>query len=72
MESDDLRLKVALLEKDLSHMTEKVDKMSEQVAELHEIMTQARGARWAILSVVAIGGFIAGKVGALSTIFGIK
>lgn len=72
MEEQDLRVKVALLEKDMTHMAEKVDQMSAQVADLHELMTQAKGARWVILAVVAISGFFAGKVGALSSFIGIK
>ncbi len=72
MDEQDLRLKVALLEKDVVTMSKKVDAMAEQVSELHEIMTQARGARWAIISVVAIAGFFAGKLGAISSIFGAK
>lgn len=71
-EQEQLRLKVALMEKDMLHMAEKVDQMAAQVAELHELMFQAKGAKWAILSVVAIGGFIAGKFGALSSIIGVK
>ena len=65
-------MRVALLEKERDHMAEKFERVAEQVAELHELMTQAKGARWAILSVVAVAGFLAGKVGSMSGLFGIK
>ena len=72
MDSEDLRVKVALLERDFKHMSEKFDQMAAQVADMHELLTQAKGARWAIITVVAIAGFVAGKVGAISSLFGVK
>ena len=72
MDEQQLHVKVALLERDFKHMSEKFDQMAAQVAELHEIMTQAKGARWAILTVVAVGGFFAGKLGSMASLFGVK
>ena len=69
---EDLRVEVAILKRDYQHMREKVDRMAEQVDDLHELMTKAKGARWAILTFVAIGGFVAGKLGSIFPMLGIK
>lgn len=50
---------------------ERFDEIAEKVSDLHELMHQAKGARWAILGVVGIGGFLAGKLGALSSWIGV-
>jgi wobble nucleotide-excising tRNase len=68
--ADDLNVRVALLENDKKHMTEKLDKVAEQVAELHSLMFQAKGARWAILLVVGISSFVAGVASWWLNIFG--
>ena len=47
------------------HMTKRVDAMAGKVNEMHELLMQARGARWAILGIASLGGFIAGKVASL-------
>ncbi len=53
-------------------MEKKLDQVSTQVKEMHEILIGARGAKWAIMLIVAIAGFFAGKLGAVSSIFGVK
>jgi hypothetical protein len=60
------------LESELLHMEKKLDQVSTQVKEMHEILIGARGAKWAIMLIVAIAGFFAGKLGAVSSIFGVK
>jgi predicted esterase YcpF (UPF0227 family) len=47
------------------HLTEKMDAMSTKVDEMHELLMQARGARWAIVGIASLGGFFAGKVASL-------
>jgi hypothetical protein len=39
--------------------------MSLKVDEMHELLMQARGARWAILGIASLGGFIAGKLASI-------
>ncbi len=69
---DDTRDRVMRLESELLHMEKKLDQVSTQVKEMHEILIGARGAKWAIMLIVAIAGFFAGKLGAVSSIFGVK
>jgi predicted esterase YcpF (UPF0227 family) len=53
------------LETKHENLTEKVDDMSEKVTEMHELLMQARGARWAIVGMASLGGFFAGKLAGL-------
>lgn len=62
---DDTRDKVIALEAEVKHFKDQLDKIELQVEQMHSLLMQAKGARWAILSVVAIGGFVAGKFGAI-------
>lgn len=65
MMSDDTRDRVIALETDVKHLSATVDTMAEQVKDMHTLLQQAKGARWAILTMAAVGGFIASKLGAL-------
>lgn len=53
------------LEMGHEHLTEKIDAMSTNVDEMHELLMAARGARWAIVGIASLGGFFAGKVASL-------
>jgi hypothetical protein len=61
----DTRDRVIKLESDLRHLTDSVDAMSTKVTAMHDLLQQARGARWIIITAAAIGGFVAAKVGSL-------
>ena len=52
--------RLAVLEQKVSHMEEELDKMSAKVDEMHAILLQARGVRWAIIAVSGLVGFLAG------------
>ena len=65
-EREDLRERVAVLESQGKHMTQKIDSMDKKLNEVHEILVAARGARWVVLSMVAVAGFIIGKLGTLA------
>ena len=52
--------RLAVLEQKVSHMEEELDRMSAKVDEMHAILLQARGVRWAIIAVSGLVGFIAG------------
>lgn len=69
---DDTRDRVIALERDVKHLSEQMDEMADKVSQMHTLLMQAKGARWAVLSMVAIGGFVAGKLGALISLFGIR
>lgn len=58
MESD-TRDRVIALEVQVKHMAETMDKMSTQVADLHAMLQQARGAKWIMIVVwIGLGGAI--------------
>ena len=52
--------RLAVLEQKVSHMEEKLARMSAKVDEMHAILLQARGVRWAIIAVAGLVGFLAG------------
>jgi hypothetical protein len=41
-------------------MEEELDRMSAKVDEMHAILLQAKGVRWAIIAVSGLVGFLAG------------
>jgi predicted esterase YcpF (UPF0227 family) len=58
----DTRDRVISLESDVKHLSESVKIMASQVAEMHTLLQQAKGARWAIIGAATIGGFVAAKM----------
>jgi cob(I)alamin adenosyltransferase len=52
--------RLAILEQKVSHMEEELDRMAAKVDEMHAILLQARGVRWAIIAVSGLVGFLAG------------
>jgi chromosome condensin MukBEF ATPase and DNA-binding subunit MukB len=69
---DDMERRLTVLEIEHKHMVEAVDKMSRKVDEMHTLLTKARGGWWLLLGVFTVGGFIAGKLGALVPFVGVK
>lgn len=67
--AQDTRDKVIRLETEMAAMRSDVAKMAAKVDELHTLLTQARGARWMLIALVAIGSFMAAKVTPLVTYF---
>jgi hypothetical protein len=63
-ESTDTRDRVIKLESDLKHLTDSVESMSTKVTAMHDLLQQARGARWLILTAAALGGFVSAKLAA--------
>lgn len=60
----DTRDRVIKLESDLRHLTESVENMSAKVTAMHDLLNQAKGARWIIITAAAIGGFLSAKLAA--------
>jgi hypothetical protein len=52
--------RLAVLEQKVSHMEEELDRMSAKVDEMHAILLQARGVRWAVIAMSGLVGFLAG------------
>lgn len=65
----ELEARIAVLEATQRHLEGKVDSMSTKVDEMHSLLMQARGARWAILGVASLAGFLAGKASFLFSLF---
>jgi hypothetical protein len=52
--------RLAVLEQKVSHMEAELDRMSGKVDEMHAVLMQARGVRWAIIAVSGLVGFLVG------------
>ncbi len=52
--------RLVMLEQRVSHMEAALGKISSKVDEMHAILLQARGVRWAIIAVSGFVGFLAG------------
>lgn len=59
--TDDTRDKVIALESDVKHLTDKIDTLSKQVTEIHDLLQQARGAKWMLIAFATLGGAIVSK-----------
>lgn len=62
-----LETKVEHIDANFKEVKDDFKSMKEKVEELHEIMTQAKGARWAILSIAAFAGFLSANLKVLLT-----
>jgi len=52
--------RLVVLEQKVTHMEDRLGKMSAKVDEMHAILLQARGVRWAVIAVSGLVGFLAG------------
>ena len=66
----ELEARVAVLETHRHHHEKNFEEMKTKVDEMHALLMQARGARWAILAVAGTAGFLAGKLSSLTALFG--
>lgn len=57
----DAEARIAVLEARHAAHEKQFEVMVTKVDEMHSILLQARGARWAILGVAGLAGFLAGK-----------
>lgn len=62
--------RLVALERDVVHLTERLAGMERKVNEMHAILLQAKGARWILLALAGIGGFLGGKLGLLFPLVG--
>jgi tetrahydromethanopterin S-methyltransferase subunit G len=61
-ESVKIRERLTALETDFEHMQTAVDEMSKKVTAVHDLLMQARGAKWAVIGLAMLGGAITGKL----------
>jgi len=52
--------RIAALEERVVHVAEDVRSVKTQVQEMHDLLMQAKGARWFILAMAGLAGFLAG------------
>ncbi len=60
MQEDTLRERVARLETKVDHLSEALDKAVTKLDEMHNVMMQAKGARWVLIAAASIAGALAG------------
>lgn len=68
----ELEERIARLEATQEFMKEQISDMSDKINEMHSVMLQAKGARWAILGVASLAGFLSGKLGVVLAALGFK
>jgi hypothetical protein len=71
MPEETIRERVATLEVELRHVNEKLEIMGSQVSEMHGLLLQARGARWAVWLMMAGLGALATKLGGMIAALGL-
>lgn len=50
------------MEGKVEQLERKIDDLDTKVTEMHQLLTQAKGARWMLMLMIAVGGFITGKI----------
>jgi hypothetical protein len=58
----DTRDRVIRLEAEVEALGEKVSAMDVKVTAMHELLLQAKGARWLLIAAAGLGGFISAKL----------
>ena len=64
------RARLVRLETEFKAAMDRLDGINSKVTQMHELLTQAKGVRWLILTMVAIGGFAAAKLTTVAQWFG--
>jgi hypothetical protein len=74
--ADDTRDRLIRLEMRMEHVEEKIDAAhsahlltSARVAEMHDLLMQAKGMKYIVVGMAMVGGFIAAKLGAIVAFF---
>ena len=63
--TDDTRERLIKLEAEFDHMVKAQEETSLLVKEMHALLMQAKGAKWAILGMATLGGFVSAKLSSL-------
>jgi prefoldin subunit 5 len=50
------------MEGKVEQLERKIDDLDAKVTEMHQLLTQAKGARWMLMLMIGFGGFVAAKV----------
>jgi hypothetical protein len=57
--------RAAVFEEKLTSLESRVGKIETKVDEMHNVLMQAKGARWAIIGVAGLAGFLSAKIAPL-------
>lgn len=68
----ELEERIAVLEIQQKNIETQLAAMAVKVDQMHEVLLQAKGARWAILGVASLAGFIAAKFANIMSVFAAK
>jgi predicted esterase YcpF (UPF0227 family) len=68
----ELEERIAVLEANQAFIKAQLTEMNYTLKQINEIMLQAKGAKWAILGVASLAGFMSGKLGSVFAAFGFK
>jgi len=68
----ELEERIAVLEANQVFMRDQLTEMNETLKSINEIMLTAKGAKWAIIGVASLAGFLSGKVGSVIAALGFK
>ena len=60
---DDTRDRLIRLEAEMDGVQKTIDEMSHKVSVMHDIMMQAKGARWLLLGAAGLLGFMSSLIG---------
>ena len=72
MTMPELEERIAVLEANQVYMKHQLEHMNETLQELRDLMLTAKGAKWAILGVASVAGFMSGKIGSVIAALGFK
>ena len=72
MTMPELEERIAVLEANQVYMKHQLETMNETLQELRDLMLTAKGAKWAILGVASVAGFMSGKIGSVIAALGFK
>ena len=61
----DLLDRIARIETNISHMSVALERNTEMLETLNNVLQQARGAKWALMLIASIAGFLGFKIGAV-------
>ena len=69
MTSEELQ-RITRLEVEMEHLKEKMDDTNTKVTEMHDLLTRARGAKWFVVGLAGLAGYIASYMPKLSAFIG--
>lgn len=68
----ELEERIAVLEANQVFMREQLTEMNETLKSINELMLTAKGAKWAIIGVASLAGFLSAKFGGVLSLFIVK